>query len=63
MAVRQRRSIACFSRCFGGLRTGDMHAFRWESLDTDGHFMFGGAPRKKDRAPPSCSRSPSWSAR
>jgi hypothetical protein len=40
--------MACISRCFGGLRTGDMHALRWESLDTeDGQFRFGWAPRKR----------------
>jgi integrase len=36
---------------FGGLRTGDLHALRWESLDAVGGFMFGWAPRKKTARP------------
>jgi integrase len=52
MAVLERQTMACISRCFGGLRTGDMHALRWESLDTaDGAFAFGWAPRKKTARP------------
>ena len=52
MAVLERQTMACISRCFGGLRTGDMHALRWESLDTtDGRFSFGWAPRKKTARP------------
>jgi len=52
MAVLERQTMACISRCFGGLRTGDMHALRWESLDkTDGRFAFGWAPRKKTPRP------------
>jgi len=52
MAVLERQTMACISRCFGGLRTGDMHALRWESLDTEGgQFRFGWAPRKKTARP------------
>jgi len=40
------------ARCFGGLRTGDLHALRWEALDTaNGAFTFGWAPRKKTSRP------------
>jgi hypothetical protein len=50
MAVLKRQTMACISRRFGGLRTGDMHALRWESLDaTDGCFDFGWAPPADSR--------------
>ncbi len=50
--VLQRQVMACLSRMFGGLRTGDLHALRWESLDAeDGRFGFGWAPRKKTARP------------
>ena len=40
--------MACVARMFGGLRTDDLHAVRWESFDTDGgRFERGWAPRKK----------------
>ena len=52
MAVLERQTMACIARMFGGLRTGDLHALRWESLDTDhGLFRFGWAPRKKTARP------------
>jgi len=52
MAVLERQTMSCISRCFGGIRTGDIHALRWESLDTDdGQFRFGWAPRKKTARP------------
>jgi len=37
---------------FGGLRTGDLHALRWETLDSaDGAFTWGTAPRCKTARP------------
>lgn len=52
MALLERQVMACVSRCFGGLRTGDLHALRWESLDTaEGMFRFGWAARKKTARP------------
>lgn len=45
-ARRPRRQVlACVYRMFGGLRTGDLHALRWnEHVDTDS-FAVGIAPR------------------
>jgi integrase len=44
--------MACISRLFGGIRTGDLHVLRWESLDaTNGRFAFGYAPREKTKNP------------
>jgi integrase len=51
-AVLQRQVMSVVSRCFGGVRTGDLHAMRWEQLDTQGGaFEFGTAPRKKTERP------------
>jgi len=50
--VRERQTLACVSRMFGGLRTGDMHALKWESFNVDdGNFSSGWAPRKKTARP------------
>lgn len=58
MAVRERQVMACVARLFGGLRTGDLHALRWESLDTEfapntqlPRFEYGWVPRKKTGTP------------
>jgi integrase len=51
-AVRERQVMACMSRMFGGLRTGDLHALRWEAFNTlAGAFTCGYAPRQKTRRP------------
>jgi len=51
-AVRERQTMACVARMFGGLRTGDLHALRWEAFDTEGGaFTWGYAPRQKTRRP------------
>jgi site-specific recombinase XerC len=50
MAVRERQVMACVARCFGGLRTGDLHALLWESFDV-GPFTYGWAPRRKTKRP------------
>jgi integrase len=51
-AARERQTMACVARMFGGLRTGDLHALRWESLDAEGgRFELGWAPRQKTAAP------------
>jgi integrase len=51
-AVRERQTMACVARCFGGLRTGDLHSLRWESFETDGgRFSHGWAPRRKTARP------------
>jgi integrase len=49
--VLQRQTMAAVSRCFGGLRTGDLHAITWEQLDVEGGFRFGTAPREKTDTP------------
>jgi len=51
-AVLQRQTMACVSRMFGGVRTGDLHALEWSALETEaGQFKFGWAPRKKTARP------------
>jgi len=51
-AVRERQTMACMARMFGGLRTGDLHALTWEAFETDaGAFTWGYAPRQKTRRP------------
>jgi len=51
-AVLERQTMACVARMFGGLRTGDLHALRWESFDVEaGGFKWGYAPRQKTRRP------------
>lgn len=50
MATLERQVMACVARMFGGLRTSDLHAVRWEGFDlTDGRFEWGTAPRRKGR--------------
>src|SRR5262249_35474381 len=40
-AVLERQTMACVARMFGGLRTGDLHALKWEALDVEsGRFEF-----------------------
>lgn len=51
-AVLERQTMACVSRMFGGLRTGDLHALRWEAFDSaEGKFTWGWAPRQKTKRP------------
>jgi integrase len=51
-AALERQTMACVARMFGGLRTGDLHALKWEALDAEGgRFEFGWAPRQKTGAP------------
>jgi integrase len=52
-AALERQVMACVARMFGGLRTGDLHALDWSSLDTgeEGRFAIGWAPRKKTGTP------------
>lgn len=51
-AVRERQTMACIARMFGGLRTGDLHALRWDAFDVErGGFEWGYAPRKKTKRP------------
>jgi integrase len=51
-SVLERQTMACVSRCFGGLRWGDIRALLWGSFDTtDGKFERGWAPRKKTARP------------
>jgi len=52
MATLERQVMACVCRMFGGLRTGDLHALRWEAFDVaEGALTWGWAPRKKTRRP------------
>ncbi len=48
--VRERQTMACVSRMFGGVRTGDLHGLCWEAFDLPG-FGWGWAPRRKIRNP------------
>lgn len=58
-AVLERQTMSIVARCFGGLRTGDLHALRWDALETtNGAFTFGWAPRKKTSRPQKLSIPP-----
>lgn len=48
--VLERQVMSCVSRMFGGLRTGDLHAIRWETFDLP-NFTQGRAPRQKTKLP------------
>lgn len=48
--VLERQVMACVARMFGGLRTGDLHAIRWETFDVPA-FTQGWAPRQKSKLP------------
>jgi integrase len=51
-AARELQTMTCMSRMFGGIRTGDLLALRWEAFDTEqGGFTWGYAPRQKTRRP------------
>ncbi len=51
-AVRERQTMACISRIFGGVRVGDIRSMQWEHFDTtNGEFKFGYAARKKTKRP------------
>lgn len=49
LPVLRRQTMSCVARCFGGLRTGDLHALTWASFEAD--FSVGWAPRKKTKRP------------
>lgn len=50
--VLERQTMACVSRLFGGVRTGDLHALRWDDFDVEhGAFAWGYAPRQKTKQP------------
>jgi len=52
MAVRERQTMACVSRMFGGVRLGDLRALDWSAFETQGgRFTRGWAPRKKTARP------------
>jgi integrase len=52
MPVLERQTMACVARCFGGLRTGDLHSLDWGAFDVaQGDFEWGWAPRKKTKRP------------
>jgi len=51
-SVLERQTMACVSRMFGGLRTGDLHALDWSALHTEsGAFEWGFAARQKTKRP------------
>lgn len=51
-AARERQTMACVARMFGGLRTSDLHALQWDGFDVEhGGFAWGYAPRQKTRRP------------
>lgn len=51
--VLERQTMSALARCFGGLRTGDIHALTWEHFDlsNDGAFTWGMALRRKTARP------------
>jgi integrase len=52
IGVLERQTMAVVSRCFGGVRTGDLHALRWEAFEReDDDFVRGWAPRRKTSRP------------
>lgn len=42
-------SLALFARCLGGMRTSDIHAWRWDHIDTD-HWREAQVPRPKTQS-------------
>lgn len=52
-AVFQRQVMSCVSRCFGGLRTNDLHVLTYQDAFEvgDGEFRRGWAPRTKGNQP------------
>jgi len=46
MATLERQTMAVVARCFGGLRTSDLHAVKWEGFSLP-DFELGYAPRRK----------------
>lgn len=48
--VRERQLLVLVARCFGGARTGDLHAMTWQSLGAP-DFGVGVVPREKGEAP------------
>jgi integrase len=52
LAVLERQTMSVISRCFGGLRTNDLHKLTWQAFEIgDGEFARGWAPRVKTRRP------------
>jgi integrase len=52
LGVLQRQTMSVISRCFGGLRTNDLHKLTWQAFEIgDGEFARGWAPRVKTRRP------------
>ena len=52
IGVLERQTMSCIARLFGGVRTGDLHAMTWDSLDSaNGRFEWGYAPRSKTSNP------------
>jgi integrase len=48
IATLERQVMACVARMFGGLRTSDLHAIRWENFELQS-FAWGYAPRRKGK--------------
>lgn len=52
LAVLERQTMSVISRCFGGLRTNDLHKLTWQAFEIGaGEFARGWAPRVKTRRP------------
>jgi integrase len=58
VSALERQCMACVARTFGGLRTGDLHALKWDAFELpepnapEGQgFTWGWAPRQKTRRP------------
>lgn len=50
--VLERQVLTVVSRCFGGVRTGDLNSLDWDAFETeDGRFGSGWAPRAKTESP------------
>ncbi len=50
LAVLERQTMSALARCFGGLRTGDLHAMKWTDLNVP-DFTEGRALRVKTKRP------------
>jgi len=52
LGVQERQTMVALSRCWGGVRAGDLVALDWRALDSEtGAFAWGVAPRQKTRKP------------
>ena len=58
MGVRERQTMSCVAFCFGGLRTGDLHALKWRHLNPPDFVCHGIAPPRQKTAKPQAIKIP-----